>query len=146
MAFNKKRAGDRKEWLGNYESTDYLDTNQTTISYEDFINKEMIHFSIYDNERSIPCIVDGLKTSLRKILLLCLNVILLKKLKFSLVVSEMSGYHHGEASLNGGIIHMAQNFVGSNDINYLKPNGQFGTRLAGGTMLSEGISLPKCQT
>lgn len=136
MAFNKKRAGDRKEWLGNYDPTDYLDTNQTTISYEDFINKEMIHFSIYDNERSIPCIVDGLKTSLRKILFTVFKRNLTKEIKVAQLsgsVSEMSGYHHGEASLNGGIIHMAQNFVGSNNINYLKPNGQFGTRLAGGS-------------
>ena len=30
------------------------------------------------------------------------------------------------------IIKLAQNFVGSNNINYLKPNGQFGTRMLGG--------------
>ena len=29
---------------------------------------------------------------------------------------------------------MAQNFVGSNNINLLEPNGQFGTRLQGGKM------------
>ena len=28
---------------------------------------------------------------------------------------------------------MAQNFVGSNNINLLKPNGQFGTRIMGGS-------------
>eukprot|EP00163_Fabomonas_tropica_P019689 TRINITY_DN3451_c1_g1_i11.p1 TRINITY_DN3451_c1_g1~~TRINITY_DN3451_c1_g1_i11.p1 ORF type:complete len:318 (+),score=74.31 TRINITY_DN3451_c1_g1_i11:559-1512(+) len=35
-------------------------------------------------------------------------------------------------SLNGTIIGMAQNYVGSNNINLLEPNGQFGTRLEGG--------------
>ena len=47
-------------------------------------------------------------------------------------VSEHAAYHHGEASLNGTIIGMAQSFVGSNNINLLKPMGQFGSRLMGG--------------
>lgn len=47
-------------------------------------------------------------------------------------VSEHSAYHHGEVSLQQAIVGMAQNFVGSNNINLLRPNGQFGTRLQGG--------------
>ena len=47
-------------------------------------------------------------------------------------VGEQSAYHHGEASLMGTIINLAQDFVGSNNINLLQPNGQFGTRLVGG--------------
>ena len=47
-------------------------------------------------------------------------------------VSENASYHHGEKSLQDAIIGMAQNFIGSNNINLLKPNGQFGTRLQGG--------------
>lgn len=47
-------------------------------------------------------------------------------------VGEMSAYHHGEMSLMGTIINLAQNYVGSNNINLLQPIGQFGTRLAGG--------------
>ena len=47
-------------------------------------------------------------------------------------VGEQSAYHHGEASLMGTIINLAQDFVGSNNINLLQPIGQFGTRLAGG--------------
>ena len=34
--------------------------------------------------------------------------------------------------MNAAIVGMAQNFVGSNNINLLLPNGQFGTRLQGG--------------
>jgi DNA topoisomerase-2 len=56
----------------------------------------------------------------------------LKVAQFSGYVSEHSSYHHGEASLNAAIVAMAQNFVGSNNINLLMPNGQFGTRLHGG--------------
>jgi len=47
-------------------------------------------------------------------------------------VAEQTAYHHGEASLQGTIINLAQNFVGANNLNLLEPSGQFGTRLAGG--------------
>jgi DNA topoisomerase-2 len=133
--FNKKRSDDRKEWLENYDRNAYLDTNKSSVSYEEFINKELIHFSKYDCDRSIPNLMDGLKISLRKILYSAFKKNLTTEIKvaqFSGYVSEHSGYHHGEASLNGAIVGMAQNFVGSNNINLLLPNGQFGTRLQGG--------------
>ena len=135
MVFNKKRADDRKDWLEEYNRESYLDTNQEAVGYDDFINKELIHFSKYDCDRSIPNLMDGLKISLRKILFAAFKKNLTTEIKvaqFSGYVSEHSGYHHGEASLNGAIVNMAQNFVGSNNINLFTPNGQFGTRLQGG--------------
>tara|TARA_B110000879_G_scaffold212788_1_gene310935 strand:- start:1898 stop:5413 length:3516 start_codon:yes stop_codon:yes gene_type:complete len=133
--FNKKRADDRKVWLENYDKDAYLDTSDKSVNYEQFINNEMIHFSTYDCARSIPNMVDGLKISLRKILFSAFKRKLTSEIKvaqFSGYVSEHSAYHHGEASLNGAIVNMAQNYVGSNNINMLEPNGQFGTRLHGG--------------
>jgi DNA topoisomerase-2 len=47
-------------------------------------------------------------------------------------ISEHTGYHHGEVSLQGAIINMAQDFVGTNNINLFKPNGNFGSRRKGG--------------
>lgn len=47
-------------------------------------------------------------------------------------VAEHSAYHHGETSLAGTIVGMAQTYVGSNNIALLHPAGQFGTRLLGG--------------
>ncbi len=135
MIFNKKRADERKDWLSNYDRNLYVDTNQTTVNFEEFINKELIHFSKYDCERSIPNLMDGLKISHRKILYSAFKKNLKNEIKvaqFSGYVSEHSGYHHGEASLNAAIVGMAQNFVGSNNINLFVPNGQFGTRLQGG--------------
>jgi len=136
MAFNKKRADDRKEWLANYSREAFLDTSKPEIPYEEFVDRGLIHFSIYDNERSIPNLMDGLKISLRKILYAAFKKgglkTEIKVAQFSGYVSEHSGYHHGEASLNAAIVGMAQNFVGSNNINLLEPNGQFGTRSAGG--------------
>jgi DNA topoisomerase-2 len=133
--FNKKRPDDRKVWLENYDKTAYLNTSQPQVSYEEFFDKEMIHFSKYDCERSIPNMVDGLKTSQRKVLYAAFKRRLTQETKvaqFSGYVSEHSCYHHGEASLNGAIVKMAQDYVGSNNIHLLQPNGQFGTRLQGG--------------
>jgi DNA topoisomerase-2 len=135
MVFNKKRADDRKDWLKLYDRDLYVDTNHELISYEDFINKELIHFSKYDCDRSIPNLMDGLKTSLRKILFCAFKKNLTSEIKvaqFTGYVSEHSCYHHGEASLNGAIVGMAQDFVGSNNINMLVPAGQFGTRAKAG--------------
>ena len=71
--------------------------------------------------------MDGLKISLRKILFAAFKKNLTSEIKvaqFTGYVSEHSGYHHGEASLNGAIVGMAQNFVGSNNTNLFLPNGQ----------------------
>lgn len=135
MVFNKKRADDRKDWLANYDRELYLDTSKPTVSFKEFINREMIHFSKYDCDRSIPNVMDGLKISLRKILFAAFKKKLNSEIKvaqFSGYVSEHAAYHHGEQSLNGAIVGMAQNFVGSNNINLFEPCGQFGTRLQGG--------------
>lgn len=135
MVFNKKRADDRKSWLEDYSRESFLNTNNLTVSYEDFINKELIHFSKYDCDRSIPNLMDGLKISLRKIIFAAFKKNLNSEIKvaqFSGYVSEQSCYHHGEASLNQAIKGLAQNFVGANNINLLYPSGQFGTRIQGG--------------
>jgi DNA gyrase/topoisomerase IV subunit B len=130
LVFNKKRADDRKEWLSTYNRADHLDTSHKHVSYEDFMTREMKHFSVYDNQRSIANGMDGLKISLRKILFAAFKKgglkTEIKVAQFSGYVSEHSGYHHGEASLNAAIVGMAQNFVGSNNINLFEPNGQYG--------------------
>jgi len=134
--FNKKRPDERKQLLENYDKTLYLDGKNMVVPYEDFVQKELLHFSSYDCERSIPNLLDGLKTSNRKVLYACfkrgLTTHEIKVAQLSGYVSEHTLYHHGEASLNGAIVAMAQNFVGSNNIHLLQPNGQFGTRLSGG--------------
>ena len=136
MAFNKKKTEERKNWLMNFDpNTPPLDLDITKISYNKFINRELILFSLYDNQRSIPSICDGLKPSERKILYGCFKKNLREEIKVAQLVgyiSEHTAYHHGEQSLAGTIVAMAQNFVGSNNINLLMPNGQFGTRNKGG--------------
>jgi DNA topoisomerase-2 len=134
MAFNKQRADDRKSWLQGYDKT-ALPTPGPTLPYPEFIHKDLIHFSNYNLERSIPSVMDGLKTSQRKILYAAFKRNLTAEIRvaqFAGYVSEHTGYHHGEASLTEAIVGMAQDFMGANNIPWLVPQGQFGTRLQGG--------------
>jgi DNA topoisomerase-2 len=132
LAFEKARANDRKKWLFKYNKQDILDFNNKEIGYSDFINKELIHFSNYDNERSIPSICDGFKPSQRKIMYACFKRNIehdeIKVAQLGAYVAEHTEYHHGETSLQGAIINMAQDYVGSNNINLLLPIGNFGFR------------------
>uniref|UniRef100_A0A3P8S5N6 DNA topoisomerase 2 n=1 Tax=Amphiprion percula TaxID=161767 RepID=A0A3P8S5N6_AMPPE len=147
LAFSKKKVDERKEWLTNFMMNrrqrrehnlpeEYLYGQATkSLSYNDFVNKELVLFSNSDNERSIPCLVDGLKPGQRKVLFCCFKRNDKREVKVAQLagsVAEMSAYHHGESSLMMTIIGLAQNFVGSNNLNLLQPLGQFGTRLHGG--------------
>uniref|UniRef100_A0A7S3VQX9 DNA topoisomerase 2 n=1 Tax=Dunaliella tertiolecta TaxID=3047 RepID=A0A7S3VQX9_DUNTE len=135
MAFSKKKIDERKNWLSSFCPGTYLDNSGNTIGYSDFINKELILFSRADLERSIPSMVDGLKPGQRKIMFASFKRNLSKDIKVAQLagyVSEHSAYHHGEQSLTSTIVGLAQDFVGSNNINMLVPSGQFGTRLQGG--------------
>ncbi|KAL5006038.1 hypothetical protein ScPMuIL_017196 [Solemya velum] len=147
LAFSKKKIEERKEWLTNWMEERkrrselglpelYLYGKETrAISYNDFINRELILFSNMDNVRSIPSLVDGLKPGQRKVMFTCFKRNLNKEMKVAQLagsVAEHSAYHHGEQSLMSTIINLAQNFVGSNNVNLLQPCGQFGTRLHGG--------------
>ncbi|XP_075299453.1 DNA topoisomerase 2-alpha [Opisthocomus hoazin] len=147
LAFSKKKVEERKEWLTNFMEDrrqrklhglpeEYLyGKNTHHLTYNDFINKELVLFSNSDNERSIPSLVDGLKPGQRKVLFTCFKRNDKREVKVAQLagsVAEMSSYHHGEASLMMTIINLAQNFVGSNNLNLLQPIGQFGTRLHGG--------------
>ena len=136
LAFAKDKVSERKVWLANYNPTNILQLEPpSTITISQFIHQELIHVSNYDNIRSIPSIADGLKPSQRKVLYACLKRNLLSEAKVAQLaagVAEISAYHHGEQSLVATIINMAQNFPGSNNLNLLVPQGQFGTRLMGG--------------
>jgi len=136
LAFSKTESDSRKQWiLENIKNPKIIDYTSSKVSISSLINKELVLFSIADNVRSIPSFIDGLKPSQRKVIFACIKKKLYSEIKVSQLsgyVSEVSSYHHGEASLQDTIINLAQNFVGSNNFNLLEPNGQFGTRLFGG--------------
>lgn len=135
LAFRKNRANDRKEWMSNYQINNNFDKLSQVTTFESFMNNEFIEFSISDVIRSVPSLMDGLKPSQRKVLFTLFN----NNFKKEINVGELFGYvkskaeyHHGPASLEECIISMAHDFVGSNNLSFLKPNGNFGTRLNGG--------------
>jgi DNA topoisomerase-2 len=134
LGFSKNKINERKTWLINYDEKNILQIDPpSNITINDFIHKELIHFSNYDNIRSIPAIHDGLKISQRKILYGCLKKNLKSEMKVAQLASyiaEVTSYHHGENSLCGAIIKMAQNYIGTNNINLLIPQGQFGSRIS----------------
>ncbi|THH09412.1 hypothetical protein EW145_g2021 [Phellinidium pouzarii] len=135
LAFSKKKADERKEWLRQFRPGTYLDHNVDEIPYSDFINRELILFSMADNIRSIPSVADGLKPGQRKVIWGCFKRKLKKEIKVAQLVgyiSEHAAYHHGEQSLTMTIVNLAQDYIGSNNMNLLLPNGQYGTRDVGG--------------
>lgn len=117
MVFRKDRVEDRKQWLLNCPTGIFLDYKEVAgngLRYSDFINREYIQFSKYDNDRSIPHLLDGFKTSQRKVLFGCLKRNLTTEAKVAQLtgyIAEHSAYHHGEQSLQGTIVNMAQDFV-----------------------------------
>lgn len=130
LAFNKKRADDRKKWLLDFKEPKEL--NKNSLTFDEFINNELVLFSMEDVARNIPNILDGLKTSQRKVLYAALKRNLVSEIKvsqFAGYTSEVSSYHHGEKSLEDTIINMARDFIGTNNINLFNPIGQFGSRL-----------------
>lgn len=142
--FHTKQSDSRKEWLENYDINNIAlmwkgDKKETfKLNMSDFLNTEMIKFSLNDCKRSIPSMIDGLKESHRKTLFACF----LRNLKYtgkSLKVAQLAGYvaektayHHGEQNLYDTITRMANSYPGSNNIPLLYRDGQFGTRLNGG--------------
>jgi len=135
-AFKKGFEDHRKEWIKESTGKKYfLDHTDLKQSISKFVNEELINFSIADLERSIPNMMDGFKPSQRKVLYGCIKKGLYSDMKVAQLsgyISEHTSYHHGEVSLQGTIINMAQDYVGSNNINLLVPSGQFGTRITGG--------------
>ncbi len=136
LAFDKALTNERKLWLmDRYDPKVNIDRSMSSVTVSNYINRELIHFSYYDNQRSIPNLMDGLKPSQRKILYTAIKYLTNSEMKvaqFGAKVAEKTDYHHGEISLMGAIVNMAQNYMGSNNINLLEPLGAFGTRLSNG--------------
>jgi len=136
LAFHKKLADARKDWITATDPINtYLDQRPSTIAISDFVDKELVLYEIMANQRAIPSLMDGLKPGQRKIIYACFKRKLDNPIKVSQLsgyVSEHAAYHHGEQSLNGTIVNLAQSFTGANNVPLLLPLGQFGTRIGGG--------------
>lgn len=104
------------------------------VKVKEFFNEEYITFAAYDNSRKINSICDGLKTSQRKVLYTIIKNNIdsepkeIKVEQLAAKASEQTQYLHGATSLSGVTVGLASKYVGSNNINILEPDGNFGTR------------------
>lgn len=136
--FSKDRTDYRKGWVQAFNPEATIDNSRREITLAEFLHTEYRSHADDNLRRTTPSVVDGLKPSQRKILFGCFRKGLdagtaeMKVAQLGAAVAEITSYHHGEVSLMSSITKMAQNFVGSNNINLLEPLGQFGTRLEGG--------------
>jgi DNA topoisomerase-2 len=145
LAFDKKKADDRKSWLLESTAKDPKELevpygSVKNLSITHFVRKDLVNFSLADLKRSIAHMADGLKPSQRKVMYACFHKNLKDEMKVAQLaayVADKSAYHHGEVSLADTIVKLANDYTGSNNINLLEPCGQFGTRLMGGKDASQ---------
>lgn len=101
---------------------------------KDYINVEFRAFSRYDCVRSIPSVKDGFKPSQRKCVygtqLRGENAGEVQVERLAAQIAAETLYHHGTGSLESTLVGLAQNYPGSNNINFFEPSGQFGSRLS----------------
>jgi DNA topoisomerase-2 len=103
------------------------------ITIERLFQEQYKPYANYDNERSIVNLIDGLKITQRKVIYTCLIKAITDEMKvaqLSSMVAHTTHYHHGEQGIAGVICNLAQDFTGSNNLNWLDPIGQFGSRLS----------------
>lgn len=138
LAFDKRFANQRKDWIGRWRNVlEIEDVKKQPIS--DFINHELILFSIEDTRRSIPKLMDGFKESHRKIIFgahECFNIggkcEKQKVAQLSAKIADVSKYHHGELILDDVMVKMSHDFVGSNNIPWFTRESQAGSLFEGG--------------
>jgi len=147
-----KNADVRKKWLREMGDLENIpDVDRMSISF--FLNREVGEYSSKNIIRMIPDIFDGFKPSQRKCIWASMNKWnptigknFTAKDEFKLCrlanyIAEYTQYLNGEDSLNGALISMAQDIIGSNNMNVFAPKGRFGTRNENGKDASQARYL-----
>ena len=149
LFFDDKRAAGRKEFLETFDPESAFDFSVPSASISEWAEKDLASFMLYNNSRAFPNVLDGLKTSQRKVLAACFKLKITKEVArksdlkvFQLVgrIAAEMGYHHGDASLTGCVTGMAAEYVGANNVALLWPDGQFGTNYSHSASSSRYIS------
>ena len=101
------------------------------------LNTESKAYHLDNLIRKLPHVADGMMVTRRKILYGSMLYFANKKATVPVFqagggVTEKTKYHHGDMSMNNGIIGMAQKFPGTKRYPYLRADGRFGTRYYGG--------------
>jgi len=155
VAFAKDYEDDRKEWIEKWRDVtqvdDVLSVNLSDIkdvegfyqgqNISQFINRELVGYSVSTLYRAIPSEYDFLKESQRKGLYGMLLLFSYKRsnkdkpMKIDTIANDAAAklhYHHGSKNLSDTIIKMTQDFTGSNNMGFFTQDGMFGTRADGG--------------
>ena len=133
LFFDEGMADRRKEYLSvQYDPAASFDFSADSASIKEWCEKDLSHYAMYNNTRTFPSVVDGLKTSQRKVLHACFkfNLTTQKEMKVYQLVGKVAaetGYHHGDASLTATITTMAAEHC--NNVVLLWPEGQFGSAM-----------------
>ena len=141
LAFHKKATNQRKDWILKFDPTFNI-VGIKMLPISQFIYYEFIEHPVDNVARSIPLFLDGLKKVQRKIVwagkqnwgakIGTPKAKSMKLCDYSSLTSRTLSYHHGPASLDGAISLMNLDYIGSNNMRYFYPDGQFGTRDADG--------------
>lgn len=105
---------------------------KSELLISDFFQKDFVDYGSYDNTRKIASYIDGFKNAARKVMYTIMKKSSNNEIKVSVFTSDVMRetiYLHGPVSLEGVIVNLARDYVGSNNINLLLPEGSFGTRL-----------------
>lgn len=101
---------------------------------KEFITNQWAAYADYDNRRSLPNVMDGLKITQRKALYAATKLPKgdkpIKVSQFASKAAEVTAYHHGDTSMVSTVIGLAQDYPGSNNYPLLEKHGQFGSRLS----------------
>lgn len=136
MGKTKGKSDYRKDWLKTYNRNVYIPyENISNLSYAEFFDKQLIHYSWYSVVRGIPLCEDGLTPASRKCIYTMLKKNITTETKVDAVQTQVAlttNYHHGANSLGETTVRLAQTFTGKQNINVFFPAGQFGRRDDGG--------------
>nr|WIL05274.1 topoisomerase IIA [Pithovirus mammoth] len=141
LAFDEALTDLRKNWIEQFKnsvSEIFTVEGPEVQSVSDFINIEMVRFSLDNLSRSVPRMLDGLKVSQRKAIWGAMShwkswhsSKKLPTTKVKQLAGKVSGetaYKHGEDNIAKTIMAMAQVYVGTNNMPYFVRDGQFGSR------------------
>lgn len=134
LIFNKKKADSRKKFIAEFKGVEEVEFYQTQ-SISNYGSNELILFECENLRRNLPWI-DGLKIGQRKLIWYAwihwkfesdpkkkMNVA-----EFGNNTKSTTKYDYGDKAIADTIINMARQYVGSNNLSYFFPKGQFGNR------------------
>ena len=132
--FDKTRANARKLMLETvFDESSFVDYTQSEVSVKTYLLNETLHYSHDHNIRNIPGI-DGLKRTQRKLIYAvrkhCRPGHVSKLQPLAMQAAKDTHYHHGDASLYSTMVGLGQAHIGTNNVNLLICDGQFGSRHA----------------